>query len=346
MRAVVRRSGKAEDYALLDVPKPSAGPGQLLLKVAYGGICSSDAHVFGIEMPVGPRLVPPVVAGHEGVGYVEEVGSGVTGYAVGDLVAAETTFTCCGVCPYCRSGKTGMCRNGRRSLGWSANGYWAEHILVNAQFSHKLAPHVDPKGAAVLEPFTCGVNAVVHRSRIGVGDVVVVFGPGPIGMGGQMMAQAVGARTVMVGTPHSKHRLELARQLGAERTLVDGEDDVVQAIKDMTGGYGAHACILGAASQRAFDEALACVRRLGQVVLEASPRGRLVLENPDLVGRQIDIIGAEGTSPASWDLAVDLLSRNVVTLGPLVSDVFPLEQWREAIARTASHEGMKVLLQP
>jgi L-iditol 2-dehydrogenase len=346
MKAVVRASVKKGDIRLTDIPEPSAGPGQLKLKVAYGGICSSDAHVLDMELPLGDRFRPPVVVGHEGVGHVVEIGTGVTGFAVGDLVAAETTFTCCSVCEYCRRGDTGMCRN-RSSLGWSANGYWAEYIVVNAQFSHRLLPQVDPRGAAVLEPFTCGVKAITQRVKVGPGDWAVVWGPGPIGLGAMQMARLAGARVVVVGTQHSRPRLEVAHRLGAYRTLVSGVDDVVAEVKAMTGGYGAQLCADAAGSQSTFMEALHCARRLGQVLMFTGPfTGTLQVSTMDLLNNQVSVIGTEGTNPASWDLAVNLLNAGLVDLTSLVSDVFPLDQWEAAIDKTRRREGMKILMQP
>ena len=346
MRAVVRMSGKSGDVRLMDIPEPTAGPGQLKLRVVYGGICSSDARMIYRDMVEGERLRTPVVVGHEGVGTVVEVGEGVTGFAIGDLVASETTFTNCGVCEFCHAGETGVCVD-RSSLGWSANGYWAEYIVVNQRFSHKLAPHVNPKGAAVLEPFTCGLKGVTQRGRIIAGDWVAVWGPGPIGMGAMQAALASGARTIMVGTERGRPRLEIAKKLGARLTLVSGVDDVAAQIRAITGGLGAHMCIEAAGSQAAYNEAAASLRRLGQMIMLAGfHSGHVEVGTRDLLYTQASIVGAEGTNPASWDLAVELLNAGLVDMDAMVSHVFPLEKWEEAVAQTSSHLGMKVLLQP
>jgi L-iditol 2-dehydrogenase len=347
MKAILRRSAKAGDAALVDVPEPTAGPGQLKLKVAYAGICSSDAHLLPVELPSTPRFQPPVVIGHEGVGHVVEIGAGVTGYQVGDLVASETTFTCCGVCEQCRRGEPGMCRSGRKSLGWSANGYWAEYILVNAQFSHKLAPHVSAKGAAVLEPFICGVKAVLQRVKVNPGDWAVVWGPGPIGLGLAQMAKLAGARVIVVGTEHSRPRLEVAKKIGAFRTLVSGVDDIVAEVRAMTGGYGAQLCCDATGSPATFMQAITCARRQGNVLMLSASFDKPVVFDPHVALEQaVGIVFAEGTNPYSWDVAVNLLNAGLVDLDSLVSDVFPLDQWQAGAAKTRAHEGMKILLQP
>jgi L-iditol 2-dehydrogenase len=240
-----------------------------------------------------------------------------------------------------------MCRSGRKSLGWSANGYWAEYILVNALFSHKLAPHVNAKGAAVLEPFTCGVKSILQRVKVNPGDIAVIWGPGPIGLGVVQMAKLAGARVVVVGTEHSRPRLEVAKKVGAYRTLVSGVDDVVAEIKAMTGGYGAQLCSDAAGSQTTFKEAIACVRRQGTVLMMTGPFNKpLELHTFEVLEKEVAILFAEGTNPHSWNTAVKLLDAGLVDLDSLVSDVFPLEQWEEGVAKTRRHEGMKILLRP
>jgi len=275
-----------------------------------------------------------------------QVGEGVTGYAVGDLVAAETTYACCGACEFCRRGDTGICHS-RRSLGWSADGYWAEYVVVNALFSHKLDPQVNPRGAAVLEPFVCGLKALTQRIKITPGDLAVVWGPGPIGQGAALAARLAGARVVVVGTEHSRSRLEVASRLGAFRTWVSGVDDVVAEVKALSEGYGAHLCIDASGSLGTFQQAMACVRRLGQILLLSVPHSPELVMNPgQLLDRQPTIVASIGTNPTSWNLAVRLLNSGSVNLDLLASDVFPLEQWQEAMARTKRHEGMKILLRP
>jgi L-iditol 2-dehydrogenase len=240
-----------------------------------------------------------------------------------------------------------MCRFGRKSLGWSANGYWAEYILVNAQFSHKLAPHVSAKGAAVLEPFICGVKSILQRVRVYPGDWAVVWGPGPIGLGVVQMAKLAGARVVVVGTEHSRPRLEVARKVGAYRTLVWGVDDVLAEVKAMTNGYGAQLCADATGSPVTFKQAVACVRRQGTILMMSALFEKpLEFSTLELLENEIGVVFAEGTNPYSWDVAVKLLDAGLVDLDSLVSDVFPLDQWEAGAAKTNRHEGMKILLQP
>jgi L-iditol 2-dehydrogenase len=346
MKALVRKSFAAGDVGLMDLPKPQPGPGQVVLKVVYGGICGSDAKVFKMDIVPGGKARPPIALGHEGVGIVSEVGADVTNVKVGDRVAAETTVQACGICRFCRTGNLSMCID-RAGLGTRANGYFAEYVLVRAGGCHVIPEHVDLKAAAVLEPLGCGVKGMVQQARVVPGDVVVVYGPGTIGQCAAQVAKAAGAYVVMVGTPHSHARLEVALKLGIDQVLVTGEQDVPKTIMDMTDGYGADVVCEAVGGQSSFSEALQCVRKLGQYVIMATgPVQPVQIDLRWLFSRQIRMVGAVSCDPISWDISMDLLTQGKVNLAPLVTHVFPLEQWREAIAQTGSHEGIKVLLEP
>jgi len=346
VKALVRRSFAAGDMVLADVPEPSPGPGMVKIRVEYAGICSSDVGVLKMELtPAFKRLRPPVVAGHEGVGTVVEVGPGVSRVRMGDRVVSETTLVACGVCRYCRSGYSNKCID-RRSLGWSANGYYAEYLIANELYCHKIADAVDSRAAALLEPFSCTVKAVMHESVLQPGDVALVFGPGPIGQCLAQVAKLLGAYVVVVGTCHSRARLELARQLGADEVWMTPDEDVVERIRDLTRGYGADAVYDCVGSQASLSTGLQCVRPKGQFVFVSGNKQPLQIDCFHILVDEIRITAAEGGSPLSWEKAVDLVNRRLVNLAPLVSDIFPLARWTEAFAQVDRREGLKVLLQP
>ena len=345
MKALVRQSYKSGDLVLKDMPEPSPGEGQAKVKVEYAGICGSDTKSWHRDMEPGLKLRVPRITGHEGVGIVVELGSGVTNVAVGDRVAAETTVTSCGECRFCRVGRPGMCAN-RQGLGTGADGYFAEYVIAAANGCHKIPEHVDPKGAAVLEPLGCAVKGVIQHSRELPGDVAVVFGPGAIGQCTAQVAKAAGAHVIMVGTPHSRSRLEVARRLCADQIMVSGEQDVASEVMALTDGQGADIVYEAVGSQAAFGEALRCVRKLGQFVVLASAGVEIPFNVRWFFARQITMIAAVSCDPLSWDYATNLLNRGLVNLSALVTDVFPLEEWFTAFTKAEGHEGIKILLKP
>lgn len=329
----------------MEVPDPVPGEGQVKIKVEFAGICGSDIKFMDTSLPPGGKIRPPVILGHEGCGIVTEVGPFVTGVKVGDRVAAETTVVSCGVCRYCRSGKVNMCPD-REGLGSRANGYFAEYVIARAEACHKIPDTVTPKAAALLEPLGCAVNAAIQMSTVRPGDVAVVFGPGTIGQCVAQVAKLSGAHVVMVGTQRSVHRLEIAKKLGVDKTLVTGEDDVVREIMNLTGGYGADIAYECVGTSVAFNEALRSLRRLGTLVVAASSLSKIDFDVRSFHTREIQMVGAVSTDPTSWDIAMKLLALGLVDLESLVSHVFPLDQWDKAFAKAKERDGMKVLLMP
>jgi len=345
MKALVRRSYNARDIILADIPEPSAGEGQVKIRVEYAGICGSDIKGFNTPIIPGGKIRPPIVPGHEGVGIVTEVGRGVTNVKVGDRVGAETTVSYCGLCRYCRSGRGNMCLD-RAGLGSRANGYFAEYTVARALACHVIPDHVDPKGAAVLEPLACAVNAVIQRSRTVPGDVAVVYGPGTIGQCVAQVAKHAGAYVIMVGTPHSKGRLDVAKRLCADRVLVTGQDDIVGEVMAITGGYGADTVFEAVGSESAFVEALKLVRKLGQLVIAASGGSTYPFDIRTFFMREISMLGALSTDPESWDLSLSLLTKGMVDLSSLVSHVYPLAEWETGFSKGKDRDGIKILLAP
>lgn len=345
MKALVRRSLKGGDVGLLDLPEPHPEAGQIKIKVEYAGICGSDAKMFNQDIAPGARTKPPIVLGHEGVGIVVEVGEGVTNVKVGDRVAAETTVVACGVCRFCRENQVGMCDN-RAGLGSGANGYMAEYVIANANYAHVIPPSVSAKAAAVLEPLGCAVKGVLEAGHTRPGDVAVVFGPGTIGLCVAQVAKVAGAYVVMVGTPHSRHRLEVAAQNGADKILISREQDIPKEVMALTDGYGADIVFECVGQPAVFAEAFRCVRKLGQLIVMATSGVEVPFDIRTFYSRQIRMAGSLSAAPSSWDIATRLLNQGKVNLEALVTDMFSLEDWQQGLAQAQKHEGIKVLLQP
>lgn len=174
-----------EDVRLELVPEPEAGPGEVKLRVLYAGICGTDVH----EYYEGPLFTPgrtphplsgvtnPVILGHEMSGEVVEIGSGVSGVRVGDLVAVEPLQTC-GHCIYCGSGSYNLCPT-RAAHGLSrAGGAFSEYTTVTERMAHRLPPEIDSVRGALVEPMTVGMHAA-RRAAVQVGGKALVLGAGP-----------------------------------------------------------------------------------------------------------------------------------------------------------------------
>jgi threonine dehydrogenase-like Zn-dependent dehydrogenase len=263
--AVFLKKGQIE---LREVPKPAPGPGQALLKVTLTTICGTDIHILKGEYPVKPGLI----VGHEPVGRIEALGVGVTGYSVGDRVVVGA-ITPCGQCRACLSGDGAQCSHGGDSYeavgGWrfgnTINGCQAEYVLVpDAQANLAKIPAALEDQDVILCPdiMSTGFSGV-ERGGVRIGDSVVVFAQGPIGLCATAGARLAGA-SLVIGVDGVPERLAQAKRMGADVVLNYKEQDVVAEIKRLTGG-GADVSIEALGLQETFESCLRCTRPGGTV---------------------------------------------------------------------------------
>jgi propanol-preferring alcohol dehydrogenase len=245
------------------VPKPKPGPGEVVVKIETSGLCHTDIHAAHGDWPVKPKL--PLIPGHEGVGIVESLGTGVTEVAVGDRVALPWLGFACGTCDYCTTGWETLCEK-QLNTGYFLDGGYAEYAKASAKYVAKVPAGVDPLDAA---PLTCaGVTTykAVKLSGARPASLVAVFGIGGLGHLALQYAKIFGATVVAVDVVDEK--LELARELGADYTVNALTEDPVQAIKDLG---GADAAISVAVAPKAFQQAYGSLRRGGKLVFVALP---------------------------------------------------------------------------
>jgi propanol-preferring alcohol dehydrogenase len=284
MKAVVVRSFDAAPR-VEEVAKPIADPGEILVKIEASGLCHTDIHAAHGDWPVKPKL--PFTPGHEGVGIVEALGSGVTEVVVGDRVAIPWLGYACGICDYCISGWETLCES-QQNTGYSIDGGFAEYVKAHARYVVKVPAGVDPFDAA---PLTCaGVTTykAVKVSGAKPADLVAVWGIGGLGHLALQYAGIAGASVVAVDLFDEK--LELARELGAEFTVNAAEQDPVAAIKELG---GADAALVLAVSPKAFEQAFASLRRGGTMSLVALPaENKMELPIFETVLNGITVVGS------------------------------------------------------
>ena len=263
-----------------EVPRPEPAVGQALIKVTLTTICGTDVHILKGEYPVRQGLV----VGHEPVGVIEALGSGVTGYAVGDRVVVGA-ITPCGQCRACLSGTSSQCGHG--GDGYEAIGGWrfgntidgcqAEYVLVpNAQANLARIPAGLTDKEVLLCPdiMSTGFSAA-ERGGVRIGDAVAVFAQGPIGLCATAGARLAGA-SLVIGVDSVPRRLEMARRMGADVVLNFKEQDVVAEIKRLTGG-GADVVIEALGTPSTFENCLRSVRPGGTVSSLGVYSGHLTL---------------------------------------------------------------------
>ncbi|MDQ2810124.1 MAG: alcohol dehydrogenase catalytic domain-containing protein, partial [Chloroflexota bacterium] len=218
MEALVKYANTPGAVEIRDMPTPQIAPDQVLLRVRAVGICGSDLEMYHhkITFPV----KPPVILGHEFSGTVVEVGAAVRDFAPGDRVVSETAAYICGKCAECRTGNYNECPH-RLGFGVLINGADAALVAVREGALHHVPAGVDLAAAALTEPLCVAYNALIVKSRIRPADVVVVLGPGPIGLMATQVARVAGASTIILaGLTRDAGRMAIGRTLGATH-LVD-----------------------------------------------------------------------------------------------------------------------------
>ena len=245
-----------------EVEKPRPGPGEAVIRVTLTTICGTDLHILRGEYPVKPGLI----IGHEPVGVIDELGAGVIGYQVGDRVLVGA-ITPCGQCNACLSGHLAQCGHGE---GYEALGGWRFGNKINgAQAEYLLVPHAmanmakipkelsDEQVVLLADIASTGLSGA-ESAKIKIGDSVVVFAQGPIGLCATAGAKLMGAALV-IGVDGDSNRLRMATQMGADVVLDYRELDVVAEVKKLT-GQGADVAIEALGTQQTFESALRSLR--------------------------------------------------------------------------------------
>src|SRR5215471_13083067 len=256
---VFRGAGK---FGIEEVDRPHAGVGEAVIRVTLTTICGTDLHIVRGEYPVRPGLV----IGHEPVGVIEEIGPGLSGYQVGDRVLIGA-ITPCGQCRACLSGQLSQC--GRTSGyepigGWrfgnTINGAQAEYLLVpNAQANlAKITDELTDEQVVLLADIASTGFSGAESANIRIGDTVVVFAQGPIGLCATAGAKLTGA-SFIIAVESDPVRMEMSKRMGAHVVLDPKETDVVAAVKKLTRG-GADVAIEALGLQVTFENALRCLR--------------------------------------------------------------------------------------
>ena len=329
---------------IVDVPVPSPGRGELLVRVAACGICGSDVH--GYDGSSG-RRIPPIVMGHEAAGIVERAGEGVEPFKPGDRVTFDSTIYC-GECAYCRRGEVNLCDR-REVLGVSCGDYrragaFAEFVVVPCRIAYHLPENLSFPEAALLEAVSVALHAV-SLVEIKRGCTALVVGAGTIGLLIQQALKAAGCARVLV-TDVDARRLTLSESLGASSTLLSGANLQAEVLR-LTDGTGVDVAIEAVGNTAAVQAAIGSVRKGGDVVLVGNISPEVVIPLQKVVSRQITLHGS-CASAGEYPRAIELMSSGQIRVKPLISAVGPLTdglQWFERLY--AREQGlMKVVLEP
>jgi len=335
---------KYRQLEMAEVPTPTAGAGEVLIRVGACGICGSDVH--GYDGSSG-RRIPPIVMGHEAAGRIAAVGAGVKGLAEGNRVTFDSTIYC-GACGFCKRGEVNLCDH-RQVLGVSCGDYrragaFAEFVVVPARVVYKLPESISFAEAAMLEAVAVAIHGV-SLAKITADSTALVVGAGTIGVLTLQALRAAGCKRVFVSDVDAT-RLKLARELGATEVLL-ADQDVTAQILQRTGGVGVDVAIEAVGRNETVSAAIASVRKGGTVVLVGNILPEVTLPLQKVVTRQNRLQGS-CASAGEYPQAIELMAKGAIRVKPLITAIAPLAEGPQWFERLYAREPnlLKVVLTP
>jgi threonine dehydrogenase-like Zn-dependent dehydrogenase len=355
VRAAVQTGPLA--YEIQEFPRPTIGPDEGLLRVEACGVCGSDVEQYRGHL-VRPGMFP-LIPGHEPLGVIEEVGSRAAerwGVSVGDRVAVEILRPC-RACDYCLTGRYMSCPNRDGAYGMtplsrspSLWGGFAEYLYLHPwAILHKISKDLPPEIAVMFNPLGAGVRWAAFLGEVGLGDTVLILGPGQRGLTSVIAARARGAGTIIVtGLAKDAHKLALAREFGADHTIDVESEDVVERVREITGGAMADVVLeLTPIATQPILDAVEAVKHSGRIVLAGLKGGKPVdLVTDRLINKGLTVRGAFGVNAEAYIEAIRIIESGRFPLEKMHSGKFELADTEAAIQSLADGDAVHVCVCP
>jgi len=333
MRAAVYEG--AGRLVVRDVPDPVPAADEVLIEVEACGVCGSDVQI--INIPPGHPSTPPVIIGHEFVGWIKAVGSAVRDLAVGSRVVCDPDPKC-GACDSCRAGRPANCTN-IVALGVYRDGALAQYVTAPANSVYPISEDVPAELAALVEPLACVVNGT-NRAALRPGESVVVFGAGAIGCLFTAVFHAAGAGRIIVVEP-SPARGPVARALGADDVLTP-DDWAARRAELMPAGADVVVDAVGAVLPQAIEAAGMGAR---VIIFGMNQNARPAVHQVEIVEKGLSILGSY-ISNFTFPAAIRLVESGQLNLAPMITATIPLDDTVAGIARIRSGEAVKIVIKP
>lgn len=339
MLALVKTALGHGNLEVIDREEPTVGKDQVKILVKYAGICGSDLHTYEGKY----KVAIPVTLGHEFAGEVVEIGENVTEIKVGDRVTSETTFFICGECKYCKSKDYNLCST-RKGLGSQQDGGFTKYVVARKESIHILPDNVDYLSASITEALACAYHAVA-KSSVKEKDVVVVLGPGPIGLLVAQIAKTYGATVAITGLTKDKSRLDKAKELGIDVGIDILTQNTKEIVDGLTNGYGADIVFECTGAPPSVNLGLDILSKKGEYVqVGIFPTAEIAVDFEKIIQKELQVMGCRSQKPSDWEPSLQLMNDNRVNAKALVSHQFKITEWDKAYQAIKSGEAIKVVL--
>jgi len=326
MKAVLFPGEKRVD--VVDRPDPRPGPGEVLIRTRASAICRSDMSLYYGNPIVGGATAGKglVIPGHEPAGEVIEVGASVTSVATGHRVAVHLAIGD-GTCPYCLQGYEFLCPNWK-CLGFDVDGGDADFLVVPARNCLRLPDEIGYEVGAVMTDMVGTQYDAQRRLNVSGATTVAMFGLGPMGGAGILVAKARGARVIAVDVLDS--RLELASELGADELVNSKREDPVARLRALTDGAGVDVAIDSSGNPAGQNAALDATRKCGSVAFIGESRETTISPSDQFIRKLLTVIGAWYFPVWEWPEIARFVVERQVPVEKLITHRFPLGEASEA----------------
>lgn len=338
MKALVK-ARREPGLWLEQVPVPVPGEGEVLIRVRRTSICGTDLHIHHWDAWAQATIPAPMVVGHEFMGEIAELGSGVKGLEVGQRVAGEGHITC-GHCRNCKGGRREFCHN-HTGVGVTRPGAFAEYIVIPAANVFVVPAHISDDIAAVLDPLGNATHTALRFDV--VGEDVLITGAGPIGVLATSIVRHIGARHVVV-TDVNPYRLAMARAAGASRAVDVRHEQLGPVMEELGMAEGFDVGLEMSGAEAAFNQMLDSMNHGGRIAVLGIPAGPMTLDVNDVIFKGLEVAGIYGRRIFETWYKMSAMLQSGLDVSAIVTHSMPAEQFEEAFATVQRGECGKVLL--
>ncbi len=340
MKALVKRKAE-EGLWMEDVPVPEPGPNDLLVRITKTAICGTDLHIYNWDKWSQKNIKVPMVIGHEFVGRVEKTGTAVKGYREGDRVSGEGHIVC-GFCRNCKAGKRHLCIN-TVGIGVHRQGCFAEYLSIPSSNAFHIPEDINDDLASIFDPFGNAVHTALSFDL--VGEDVLITGAGPIGIMSAAIAKHVGARYIVI-TDINDYRLELARKMGATRTVnVAKGGDLKEAMKELGMKEGYDIGLEMSGNSVAFKSMLEVINNGGRIALLGIFPGEVAIDWSKVIFKGLFLKGIYGREMFETWYKMTTLLQSGLNIAPVITHNLPVDDFEKAFEIMNSGMSGKVILE-
>lgn len=338
MRALVKHPDEV-GLRMEEVPVPSPGPDEVLVRVHTTGICGTDLHIYQWDEWAASTIPAPMTVGHEFSGYIAGLGDNVSGFSEGEMVSAEGHVVC-GHCRNCLAGRRHLCQE-PRGLGVNIPGAFAEYLVVPKGNVWRHNEGLDPEIAALFDPFGNAVHTALKFPVLG--EDVLITGAGPIGVMAAAVVEHAGARNVVV-TDVNPYRLRLAMEMGATRAVDVRTESLFDVQKDLGIGEGFDVALEMSGMASAMQDILDTTIHGASVALLGLPSEPFAIDWTTVIFNMLNLKGIYGREMFDTWYKMNVLIDSGIDISPVITHRLAADQFNQAFEAIQSSESGKVLL--